>query len=71
MKLTDKAKSIINKNTKLKNLLAIEFECSVFTIKRWMDNDDVRLTAPTATAIIMKETDLKYKEILVAEKVKA
>jgi hypothetical protein len=71
MKLTDKAKKVINKNTRLKNLLAIEFECSVFTIKRWMDDDDARLTAPTATAIIMKETGLKYKEVLEPIKVKA
>lgn len=71
MKLTDKAKKIINKNTRLKNLLAIEFECSVFTIKRWMDDDDVRLTAPSATAIIKKETGLTDKQILEAEKVKA
>jgi hypothetical protein len=71
MKLTDKAKKVINKNTRLKNLLAIEFECSVFTIKRWMDDDDVRLTAPSATAIIKKETELTDKQILEAEKVKA
>lgn len=71
MKLTDKAKKVINKNTKLKNLLAIEFECSVFTIKRWMDDDDVRLTAPSATTIIKEETGLTNKEILEPAKVKA
>lgn len=71
MKLTDKAKKGILKNTRLKNLLAIEFECSVFTIKRWVDEDEVRLTAPSATAIIKKETGLTDKQILEPEKVKA
>lgn len=71
MKLTDKAKKAILKNTRLKNLLAIEFECSVFTIKRWVDEDEVRLTAPSATTIIKKETGLTDKQILEPEKVKA
>lgn len=31
MKLTDKAKTVINKNVRLKNLLALEFGCSVFS----------------------------------------
>lgn len=71
MKLTKKAKTAINKSTRLKNLLAVEFDCSVFTIKRWLDDDDVRLTAPSATAIIKRETDLSDSQILEAEKVKA
>lgn len=69
MKLTDKAKDTIIKNTRLKNLLAIEFECSVFTIKRWVDEDDVRLTAPSATTIIKEETGLTIKQILESVKV--
>jgi hypothetical protein len=64
MRLTDKAKAAINKNTRCKNLLAVEFDCSVFTIKRWLDEDNVVLTAPTATAIIKKETGLTMKQIL-------
>lgn len=71
MKLTKKAKKAINDSTRLKNRLAIEFDCSVFTIKRWLDNDDVRLTAPSSTAIIKSETLLPESQILEAEKVKA
>jgi hypothetical protein len=71
MKLTKKAKAAINKSTRLKNLLAVEFDCSVFTIKRWLDDDDVRLTAPSATNIIKKETELKDDQILEPERVKA
>ena len=71
MKLTKKAKTAINKSTRLKNLLAIEFDCSVFTIKRWLDEDEVRLTAPSATAIIKKETKLSDDQILEPEIVKA
>lgn len=67
MKLTDKAKAAINGNTRLKNRLALEFDCSVFTIKRWIDEGEVRLTAPSATAIIKEETGFKDKEILEAE----
>lgn len=71
MRLTAKAKEAINKSTRLKNLLAVEFNCSVFTIKRWLDYDDVRLTAPVSTAIIKSETKLTDKQILEDEKVKA
>lgn len=71
MKLTKKAKKAINDSTRLKNLLAIEFDCSVYTIKRWLDDDDVRLTAPSATIIIKSETLLPDSQILEAEKAKA
>lgn len=64
MKLTDKAKTAINGSTRLKNRLALEFDCSVFTIKRWIDDDEVRLTAPDATRIIKEETGLTDAEIL-------
>lgn len=64
MILTDKAKTEIKKNTRLKNLLALEFDCSVFTIARWIDEDEVRLTAPSATIIIGQETGLSENEIL-------
>jgi len=67
MKLTDKAKAEINKNTRLKNLLAVEFDCSVFTIKRWLDEGDVRLTAPSSTMIIEKESELTIEDILEVE----
>lgn len=71
MKLTKKAKKAINDSTRIKNLLAVEFDCSVFTIKRWLDDEDVRLTAPSATNIIERETELRIDQILEAEKVKA
>jgi hypothetical protein len=69
MKLTDKAKKAISGSTRLKNLLALEFDCSVFTIKRWIDEGEVRLTAPSATIIIKAETGLKDEEILEEEPV--
>ena len=69
MRLSEKAKDAINKGTRLKNLLAVELECSVFTIKRWLDDNDVRLTAPVSTQIIEKETGLTIDEILEAEPV--
>lgn len=65
MKLSNKAKTEVNKSTRLKNLLALEFDCSVFTIKRWLDEDEVRLTAPSSTIIIKAETGLTDSEILV------
>lgn len=70
MKLTDKAKEAVKTNVRLKNLLAIAFECSVFTIRRWVDEEEIRLTAPTSTDIIEKETDLKIEDILEAETIK-
>jgi hypothetical protein len=64
MKLTDKAKAAINSSTRLKNRLALQFDCSVFTIKRWIDEGEVRLTAPSATIIIKEETGLTIEEML-------
>jgi hypothetical protein len=64
MKLTDKAKAAINGSPRLQNLLALEFDCSVFTIKRWIKEGEVRLTAPSATVIIKEETGLTDGEIL-------
>lgn len=64
MRLTGKAKDAINGNTRLKNRLALEFDCSVFTIKRWLDEGEVRLTAPSSTIIIKEETGLTDAEIL-------
>lgn len=64
MKLTDKAKEAIKENTRLKNRLALEFDCSVFTIQRWIETGEVRLTAPSATILIKEETGLTDAEIL-------
>lgn len=64
MKLTDKAKAAIKENTRLKNRLALEFNCSVFTIQRWIEIGEVRLTAPSSTIIIKEETGLTDAEIL-------
>jgi hypothetical protein len=67
MKLTDKAKKAITTSTRLKNRLALEFNCSVFTIQRWIEAGEVRLTAPSATIIIKEETGLTDKQILESE----
>lgn len=67
MKLTDKAKEATSGNTRLKNLLALQFNRSVFTIQRWIDEGDVRLTTPSATEIIKEETGLTDKDILEQE----
>lgn len=64
MKLTDKAKAAINGSPRLQNLLALEFDCSVFTIKRWIKEGEVRLTAPSATNVIKAETGLTDDQIL-------
>jgi hypothetical protein len=42
----------------------LEFNCSVFTIQRWIDIGEVRLTAPSSTSIINEETGLSVSEIL-------
>jgi hypothetical protein len=71
MKLTDKAKAAIKESTRLKNRLALEFNCSVFTIQRWIETGEVRLTAPSATIIIKEETGLTDKQILETEEATA
>jgi hypothetical protein len=64
MRLTDKAKAAASTNTRLKNLLALEFNRSVFTIQKWIAEGNIILTTPSATAIIKEETGLTDQEIL-------
>lgn len=64
MKLSNKA--ISNINVRAKNRLALELNCSVQTVERWIkineSNND--LTKTKAIQIISEETELELSEIL-------
>ena len=64
MKLSDSAISKISVRTK--NRLALELNCSVQTIERWikLNEDNGNLTKTTALQVIGEETGLDQSEIL-------
>lgn len=66
MILSEEAKSSIT--TKAKNRLALELDCSVYTVDRWIkenaENGD--LTKAKAVEIIAEESGIPADEILVA-----
>lgn len=67
MKLTKKAIKAIT--TKARNRLALELDCSAYTIGRWItDNENNSdLTKAKAVEIIAEETGLSAEEILESE----
>ena len=64
MKLTNKAKNLIKKNTRLKNRLALALDCSGFTIERWLKDNSDNLTKAIALEIIAEELELPMDEVL-------
>lgn len=69
MKLTQRAIELFRKDTQIKNTLASFFECSVYSVERWIkDNkDNGPLTTVLAIQILEKEIGLTQEEILEAE----
>lgn len=63
MKLTNKAKTVIDKDRRIFNLLAAEFDKSETTIRRWISSDNLLLTTPKAIKILTKELGLKESEL--------
>lgn len=64
MKISEAAKSKITVRTK--NKLALEFDCSVPTIDRWIKENEENgdLTKTKAVQIISEETSIPVQEIL-------
>lgn len=64
MRLSEKAISLLT--TKAKNRIAMDMDCSVFTVERWIkDNEDNGdLTKAKSLQIISEETGLPMEEIL-------
>jgi hypothetical protein len=64
MKLSDKAIKAIT--TQATNRLALEFKCSVYTVSRWVKDNESNgdLTKARAIQIIAEETGLPETEIL-------
>jgi group I intron endonuclease len=64
MKLSEEAIQAIKNKNRVKSILALEFDVTEQTIRRWIDANDAILTTANALAIIKAETGLKQKEIL-------
>lgn len=67
MKLSEKAKKKMT--VRAKNRLALEMDCSVHTIERWISENEENgsLTKAKAVQIISEETELSYSEVLEEE----
>lgn len=64
MQLTEQALAGIRKSTRAKNRLALANDCSVYTIDRWLKDNDDSLTKAASLAVIREETGLADSEIL-------
>jgi hypothetical protein len=62
--LTNNAADQIKGNQRLIGRLMALFNKSSFTISRWIEDKDVRLTTPGAIQVIKDETGLKVDQIL-------
>lgn len=66
MKLSKQAIKLITGSGRVMNLLAVQFDCSESTIRRWINNNepDSLLTTKSALKIIKEQTSLRESEIL-------
>jgi hypothetical protein len=67
MKLTERALEAIN-TKRIRPLIALALDKSEQTIIRYISNNDDALTKAAVIQIIRRETDLKEKEILEADR---
>jgi len=72
MKLTKKALEVLKGYTRLQNLVALEFGKSVYSVARWISENDENgmLTTAKAVQLIKQESELKDAEILEESEVK-
>ena len=69
MTISQKAIDELKRNNRLKALLAIAHDCTVYTIDRWIRTRDIKHLTTAATLhinLIKQETGFSTEEILVA-----
>lgn len=64
MQLSTEAIQAIKNKPRTYTVLALEFDKSEQTIRRWVESNDEMLTTPRAVSVIKSETGLKAKQIL-------
>ncbi len=64
MQLTTGAIQAIKNKPRIYTVLALEFEKSEQTIRRWVDDNDEMLTTVRALSILKSETGLNKKDLL-------
>ena len=69
MKLSETALDAIRNDSDLRAKLMLADSKSEYTIKRWIEDNDAKLTMPIYTSVIMGHTKMRLNEIL--ESVKA
>jgi hypothetical protein len=67
MKVSKKVLESIRRNNKIIGLLMGAFDVHFRTIENWIENNDIRLTTPLATKIIIDETGISEDEIFEKE----
>jgi hypothetical protein len=74
MTISAKFAKELKSNNRLKALIAIEHDCTVYTIDRWFRTNDIKKLTAIATLymdLIKKETGLSAEDILQESTVKA
>ena len=71
MKISKEALQAIRNDSDLRAKLMLANSKSEYTIKRWIEENDAKLTMPIYTAVIMDHTKLRLNEILVNQKATA
>ena len=69
MALTKEALDAIRNNSDLRAKLMLVDSKSEYTIKRWIEDNDSKLTMPMYTNVIAEHTGLVLEQILETEKV--
>lgn len=69
--ISQKAVEACKKNYRLIGALMVQFNVHQYTIERWFENKDIKLTIPNVVDIISKYTGLSQMEILEEEAVAA
>lgn len=64
MELTKKCLDLIEGNSRIRNLIALDQECSESAVRRWIKENTDDLTKASILKIIREETGLTDAEIL-------
>lgn len=68
MRVTKEALDAIRNDSDLRAKLMLADSKSEYTIKRWIEDNDEKLTMPKYTAVISEHTGMDIKQILEEEK---
>lgn len=62
--LSARAENLVEPNRRIKEKIAEACEVTIWTVQRWFNDKDERITGATALAVIREETGLPDTELL-------